>query len=105
MRKEIPYEEMNLGENKMRFAKLSVNNKHRMDTIKRLIRDQPELIKKLKIYGSILSNWLSYVGYLQKEEFYGALESIGVKYEAKLFDEIFWLYDLNGDAKVDEKEF
>ena len=105
MRKEIPYEEMHLGENKMRFEKLSVNNKHRMDTIKRLIRDQPELIKKLKIYGSILSNWLSYVGYLQKEEFYGALESIGVKYDPKLFEEIFWLYDLNGDAKVDEKEF
>ena len=39
LRKEIPYEEMNLGENKMRIEKLSVNNKHRMDTIKRLIKE------------------------------------------------------------------
>jgi len=41
LRKEIPYEEMNLRENKMRIEKLklSVNNKHRMDTIKRLIKE------------------------------------------------------------------
>ena len=34
-----------------------------------------------------------------------ALTSIGIKYSQALFDDLFWLYDLNGDGVIDYKEF
>jgi len=33
------------------------------------------------------------------------LSTIGVKFDKKLYHSIFWLYDLNGDGLVDDKEF
>jgi hypothetical protein len=105
MRKEIPYEQLNMGENKARMKKLSVNNKIRMRMVRHLQRENKELIKKLKLHSQILSNWISYVGYLSKVEFISALSTIGLKVSKDLLNSIFWLYDLNGDGLVDDKEF
>lgn len=105
MRKEIPYEQLNMGENQQRLLKLSANNKLRMKMVKNLLRHNKDLIKKLKLHSQILSNWISYVGYLSKLEFFKALRTIGVKFDKELFNSIFWLYDLNGDGLVDDKEF
>lgn len=73
MRKEIPYEQLNMGENKQRMQKLSANNTLRMKMVKNLLRNNKDLIKKLKLHSQILSNWISYVGYLSKVEFFKAL--------------------------------
>lgn len=73
MRKEIPYEQLNMGENKQRLQKLSANNTLRMKMVKNLLRNNKDLIKKLKLHSQILSNWISYVGYLSKVEFFKAL--------------------------------
>lgn len=62
MRKEIPYEELNMGgDNKVKLARLSSNNKMRMKIIKEFLKGNQELIRKLKLNSQILNNWLSYV--------------------------------------------
>lgn len=82
IRKEIDYEKMNMGgDNEIKMQKLSVNNRQRMDLVKSLILNNSNLIKSLKLHSQILSNWISYVGYLSKEEFISAMTSIGVNIE------------------------
>jgi Ca2+-binding EF-hand superfamily protein len=52
-----------------------------------------------------LANWLNYVGYLAKQDFFAVLDAIGAEYNFDLFDRLFWLFDLNNDGVIDEKEF
>lgn len=33
------------------------------------------------------------------------LKSIGVKYSKKLYDKLFWLFDMNNDGKIDLREY
>ena len=60
-RRGIPYEELNMGQNKQRLKRLGANNKLRMKLVKQLLRGNQELIKKLKLNSQILNNWLGYV--------------------------------------------
>ena len=105
MRKQIPYEDLNMGQNQQRLDKLNINNEQRMKLVKDLLQNHSELIHKLKLHSRIVNNWITYVGFLNKEEFLAAFKTIGVKIDDKLFNSIFWLYDLNGDGKIDDKEF
>ena len=105
LRKEIPYEDLDNDENSRQRQKISANNKVRKKIVIKLLESNEDLINKLKLNSKILNNWLNYVGYLNKVEFINALKAIGIKFEENLFDDLFWLYDLNGDGVIDYKEF
>lgn len=85
MRKEIPYEELNMGgENKMKLKRLSSNNKMRMRMIKEFLKGNQELIKKLKLNSQILNNWLSYVVRTLYYDTKGVSEQTGVHIRSEL---------------------
>ena len=61
LRKEIPFEKLNMGENAQRLQRLSANNKLRMKMVKSFIKEKQDLITKLKLNSQILNNWIDYV--------------------------------------------
>ena len=81
------------------------DNKLRLRTIQFLVETNEQVIHNLKLNYKILANWLNYVGYLSRSEFESALKSIGIGYDRKLYDKLFWLFDMNNDGIIDEKEF
>lgn len=81
------------------------NNIQRLKTVQDLIDNNEDLINKLKLNYQILANWLNYVGYLTKGEFDSALKSIGVRFDPKLYNQLFMQFDINRDGVIDEKEF
>jgi Ca2+-binding EF-hand superfamily protein len=42
---------------------------------------------------------------MEKADFEVVLKSIGVKYSKKLYDKLFWLFDMNNDGKIDLREY
>jgi Ca2+-binding EF-hand superfamily protein len=40
-----------------------------------------------------------------KADFQVVLKSIGVEYSKKLYDKLFWLFDMNNDGKIDLREY
>lgn len=81
------------------------DNKLRLRTVQYLVETNEQVIHKLKLNYKILANWLNYVGYLSRLEFESALKSIGIRYDKRLYEKLFWLFDMNGDGIIDEKEF
>jgi Ca2+-binding EF-hand superfamily protein len=81
------------------------DNKLRLRTVQYLVETNEQVIHKLKVNYKILANWLNYVGYLSRPEFYSALKSIGISHDKRLYEKLFWLFDMNGDGIIDEKEF
>ena len=43
--------------------------------------------------------------YFNKPEFEAAIKSIGIKYDKVLYDKLFWLFDMNNNGVINEKEF
>ena len=81
------------------------DNKLRLRTVQYLVEKNEQVIHKLKLNYKILANWLNYVGYLSRPEFESALKSIGISHDQRLYEKLFWLFDMNGDGIIDEKEF
>lgn len=81
------------------------DNKLRLRTVAYLLENNTSLVHKFKLNYKILNKWIGYVGYLSKNEFEYAISSIGVPYDKKLYDKLFWLFDINKDGIVDAKEF
>jgi Ca2+-binding EF-hand superfamily protein len=113
LRKEIPYEELHLDEEKGKknLQRRSFNDKKRMRMLKDLKVNYPQIAATLKNNSKILNNWIAYVvaaahqGYLNKPEFFNTLVSLGIPNDLKLLADIFWIFDLNGDEVVDAREF
>lgn len=113
LRKEIPYEELRLDEEKHKKSlyRRSFNDKKRMRMLRDLKVNHPQVAAVLKNNSKILNNWIAYVvvavqqGYLNKPEFFNTLASLGVPNDPRLLADIFWIFDLNGDEVVDAREF
>ncbi len=113
LRKEIPYEELRLDEEKSKKSvhRRSFNDKKRMRMLKDLKVNHPHIAAILKNNAKVLNNWIAYVvasphqGYLNKPEFFNTLASLGVPNDPKLLADLFWVFDLNGDEVVDAREF
>ena len=106
MRKEIDYDKIGLVEDmKGKDNRRYFNEKKRSKLVEYIKEKQSNVVNILKHNSKILHNWISYIGFLSKMEFFSALVSIGVPNDVKLLEEIFWIFDFNGDQIVDSKEF
>lgn len=62
LRKEIPYEELNLPEFQREFQRRKAfNNNKRVKMINEILANHPMVANYIKANAKILSNWISYV--------------------------------------------
>jgi Ca2+-binding EF-hand superfamily protein len=78
--------------------------KLRMQMVNWLIENKKDEITKISENHAVIIGWIDYFGYVDRNEFEEILEAMGIKFDLVLFQRLFWLFDVNGDGGVDQRE-
>lgn len=79
-------------------------DKIRVQMVSWLLENRKDAVNKLTENQQIIIAWIDYVGYIDKNEFEDLLEACGIRYDQSLHERLFWLFDLNGNGVIEQKE-
>lgn len=79
-------------------------DKIRVQMVSWLLENKKDAINKLTENQQIIIAWIDYVGYIDKNEFEELLDACGIRYDQSLHERLFWLFDLNGNGVIEQKE-
>jgi len=80
------------------------NDTLRKSVISWLLEHQKEDVDKINGNHQAIISWIVYLQSLNKTEFDELLRAVGINQNSNLFARLFWLFDMNGDGVIDQKE-